>query len=96
MVFPRAISNYIPPRPRIFSDEKNPPSRGYIVGYSPRKHHIYITYIYIYIILFHNSDINGCARVYQKKTTRKSKKKRLKKMKIMIHDFSSKSEKNKG
>ena len=30
-------------------DEKNPRSRGYIVGYSPRKHHIYITYIYIYM-----------------------------------------------
>ena len=51
MVFPRAISNYIAPRPRIFfvrgrrpRTKKNPRSRGYIVGYSTRKHHIYNIY----------------------------------------------------
>ena len=51
MVLPRAISNNIAPRPRIFfrprpqaEDEKNPRSRGYIVGYSTRKYHIYNIY----------------------------------------------------
>ena len=44
----RAISNSIVPKPRA-EDEKIPRLRGYTVGYSPSKHNIYITYIYIYI-----------------------------------------------
>ena len=46
MVFLRAISTNIAPKPRIFSSEaagrgrKNPRLRGYIGGYSTKKHHI--------------------------------------------------------
>ena len=53
----QAISNSIAPHPRFFSPsveslgQKKPRFRGYTVGYSPRRPHIYITYIiYIYIL----------------------------------------------
>ena len=52
-VFSGYIQHYTPstsaffrPRPAA-SDEKMPRFRGYIVGYTPQKHRIYITYIYI-------------------------------------------------
>ena len=46
-----STSDFFRPRPPA-SDEKNPRSRGYIVGYSPPKCHIYITYIYIYKYIY--------------------------------------------
>ena len=39
-----STSDFFRPRPPA-SDEKNRRSRGFIVGYSPPKCHIYITYI---------------------------------------------------
>ena len=46
-----STSAFFRPRPAA-SDEKMPRFRGYIVGYTPQKHRIYITYIYIYIPVF--------------------------------------------
>ena len=59
MGFCRAICQYIAastsefffrPRPSASDEKKMPRFRGYIPAYSPPKPHIYITYIYIYIL----------------------------------------------
>ena len=65
MVFWRAISNSIAPKPRHFffrprpkaEDEKKMPRlRGYTVGYSPTKHHIYNIYPnFLHAALYTNS-----------------------------------------
>ena len=49
--FTPSTSAFFRPRPAA-SDEKMPRFRGYIVGYTPQKHRIYITYIYIYIYIY--------------------------------------------
>ena len=52
-----STSDFFRPRPPA-SDEKNPRSRGYIVGYSPPKPNIYITHIYnILFITFWSNNV---------------------------------------